>query len=246
MRINCDFIAVMNSFDLKGKKILITGASRGIGAATARAFGALGAHVILTARTIGGLEEVHDDICHNGGQATIIPLDLKDHRQIDSLGPNLYERFGDLDIFIANAGILGALEPLAHMEASQWDNIIAVNLSANFRLIRTLDPLLKAAKSARALFVTSGVTQMDTPAYWGAYLSSKAGLEGLVKVYAAECRDSNVAVHLFDPGMVETRMLRQAFPGADSAELSSPQEIAGKLVQICQKAPDPNVLRLVA
>ena len=222
----------MQKETLKNKIALVTGASRGIGAATALALGGAGAHVILGARTIGGLEEIEDQIKKAGGTATLVPLDLKDHSAIDALGPQLYEKFGKLDIFIANAGMLGTLGPLPHADAKEWDKVISVNLTANFRLIRTLYPLLNEAETGQAVFVTSGIAT-NPNAYWGPYAASKAGLEGLVKSFAAECVNTSINVNLFSPGQVNTAMWRQAFPGKDGSEAADPEAIARKILEIC-------------
>lgn len=217
--------------DLTDKVALVTGASRGIGARTALALGKAGAHVILTARTIGGLEEINDKIQQSGGSATILPLDLNDLDSIDLLGPNLYERFQKLDIFISNAAILGGLGPLLHQDAKDWDKVLRINLSANFRLIRSLHPLLEKSHAARAIFLTSGVTKSPR-AYWGPYAASKAGLEGLVETYADECANSNIQVKLFDPGRVDTKMRAQAYPGEDKTQLTSPEHTADSILKL--------------
>jgi NAD(P)-dependent dehydrogenase (short-subunit alcohol dehydrogenase family) len=212
--------------NLSGKLTLITGASRGIGAEVAKSFAAAGAHVVLVARTVGGLEEVDDAIRAAGGQATLLPLDLLKHNEIDRVGPTIAERFGKLDILIANAGMLGTLTPLPHMKAHEWDRVMALNVTANFRLIRTLDPLLRAAPAGRAVFVTSGMAQRCT-AYWGAYATSKAALEAMVKTYAAETAETNLRVNLLSPGPIDTAMLREAYPGGYQGETRKPEEIMG-------------------
>ena len=201
-----------SAVDLSGRIALVTGASRGIGAAVAKALGAAGAHVILMARTIGGLEEIDDEIRAAGGSATLLPQDMSDLDKLDNLGPVIAERFGKLDILVGNAGYLGDLTPLAHMDANDWQKTITLNLDANFRLIRTLDPLLRASDAGRALFVTSGAAD-KAYAYWGAYSTTKAALNAMVKTYAHEVEKTNLRVNLLSPGKVDTAMLKSAFPG---------------------------------
>jgi len=210
---------------LEGKTALITGASRGIGASAAKLLAKEGAHVILIARTIGGLEAVDDEIRALGGKATLMPLDLFKLNDLDALGPTLYQHFPKLDIFVGNAAMLGTLAPLGHLKPDEWQKVMDLNVTANFRLIRTLDPLLKAAPQGRAVFVTSGITQ-DIKAYWGEYAVSKVALEALAKVYASECANTNVKVNILDPGRVRTAMRAQAYPGEDPAKRPHPDEIA--------------------
>lgn len=210
---------------LSGKTAVITGASRGIGAAAAKLLAREGAHVILIARTIGGLEAVDDDIKKDGGKATLMPLDLFKLNDLDALGPTLYQHFPKVDIFIGNAAMLGTLAPLGHLKPDEFQRVMDLNVTANFRLIRTLDPLLKASDAGRAVFVTSGVTQ-DIKAYWGEYAVSKVALEALAKTYAAECANTNVKVNILDPGRVRTAMRAQAYPGEDPQKRPHPDEIA--------------------
>jgi NAD(P)-dependent dehydrogenase (short-subunit alcohol dehydrogenase family) len=167
---------------LKDRIALITGASLGLGRAVALAFAREGAHVLLLARTRQALEEVDDQVRAQGGAATLVPLDLANGKAIDALGPMLYERFGKLDVLVGNAAILGGLSPLPHIASANWDRVFAVNVTANWRLSRTLDPLLRRADAGRAIFVTSGVAQ-SCKAYWAPYSASKAALEGLAKTY---------------------------------------------------------------
>lgn len=214
---------------------LITGASRGIGAAVAKRFAAEGAHVVLVARTVGGLEEVDDAVRAAGASATLVPLDLRDLDRIDPLGPALYERFKRLDILVGNAGMLGTLGPLSHHDAKLWDDVIKVNLTANWRLIRTLEPLLKRSDAGRAIFVTSGAAHM-AQAYWGAYSASKAALEIMIKTWAAELERTKVRVNLLSPGIVRTAMRAAAFPGEDPARLRPPESITDAFVDLA--APD--------
>ena len=210
---------------LEGKTALITGASRGIGASAAKLLAKEGAHVILIARTVGGLEAVDDEIRAAGGKATLMPLDLFKLNDLDALGPTLYQHFPKLDIFVGNAAMLGTLAPLGHLKPDEWQKVMDLNVTANFRLIRTLDPLLKAAPNGRAVFVTSGITQ-DVKAYWGEYAVSKVALEALAKVYASECANTNVKVNILDPGRVRTAMRAQAYPGEDPAKRPHPDDIA--------------------
>lgn len=221
---------------LSGRIALITGASRGIGAAVAKAMAAQGAHVVLTARTVGGLEAVDDEIRAAGGKATLMPLDLLKLDDLDKLGPTLFERFGKLDIFVGNAGLLGTLGPLPHADAKEWTRVVDTNLNANFRLIRTLDPLLRASDAGRAMFVSTGKGVTAGRAYWGAYAVSKAALESLVNTYAAEMEKTNLRVNLIDPGAVRTAMRASAKPGEDPMTLPTPEEIAGIFVELASPA----------
>jgi NAD(P)-dependent dehydrogenase (short-subunit alcohol dehydrogenase family) len=211
---------------------LVTGASRGIGAATALSLARAGAHVIALARTVGGLEELDDRIRAVGGSATLVPLDLKDFAGIDRLGGALHERYRRLDILIGNAGILGPLSPLGHVDPNAWDEVMAVNVTANFRLIRSMDPLLRLARAGRAVFISSGVAA-TARAYWGPYAVSKAALEVLARIYASETSTTAVRVNLFNPGPIRTRMRAQAMPGEDPATLDAPEQVAEKIVELC-------------
>jgi NAD(P)-dependent dehydrogenase (short-subunit alcohol dehydrogenase family) len=211
---------------------LVTGASRGIGMATALKLAEAGAHVIAVARTVGGLEELDDAIRAAGGAATLVPLDLKDSPAIDRLGTALNERYRRLDVLVANAAILGVLSPLGHVEPKAWDEAIAVNVTANWRLIRAMDPLLQASDAGRAVFVTSGITSHPR-AYWGAYAASKAALEMMTRVYAAETETTRVRVNLFNPGPTRTRLRAQALPGEDQTTLEPPDKPAARIVDLC-------------
>lgn len=211
---------------------LVTGASRGIGAATAVALAGLGAHLVITARTQGGLEETDDAIRSAGGTATLLPLDLREGEKIDVLGPSIYRRFGRLDVLVHCAGALGQLTPAGHISPSDWADVVAVNLSAAWRLIRCCDPLLRQAPAGRAVFVTDAVARTPT-AYWGALGATKAGMENLVRTWAAETAKTNVRVNLFDPGAVRSKMRGAAFPGENPASLPGPETIAGALATIC-------------
>jgi NAD(P)-dependent dehydrogenase (short-subunit alcohol dehydrogenase family) len=216
---------------LAGRIALVTGASRGIGASVAKRYAAEGAHVILVARTVGGLEEVDDEIKASGGSATLVPLDLRELDRIDPLGPALYERFGKLDIFVGNAGLLGTLGPLLHHDARLWNEVMTVNVTANWRLIRTLEPLLRRSDAGRAVFVTSGAG--STPqAYWGAYATSKAALEMMAQTWAAELAKTDVRVNLLSPGPIRTAMRASAFPGEDATALRPPEAIMESFVDL--------------
>ena len=225
---------------LAGRVALVTGASRGIGAAVARRFAAEGAQLVLVARTVGGLEELDDQIRQDGGQgATLVPLDLREFDAIDRLGASLYERFGRLDVLVGNAGVLGTLSPVGHIEPPDWAEVLDINLTANWRLIRSLDPLLRRSQAGRAIFVSSGAAAAPH-AYWGAYAVSKAALEMLVKTYAAELVKTNVRANLIDPGAVRTAMRAKAFPGEDPQSLRTPEAIAETFVELAEAACTKN------
>ncbi|BCJ90828.1 oxidoreductase [Terrihabitans soli] len=221
----------MSAPDLKGKIALVTGASRGIGAAVSEALAARGAHIVAVARTVGGLEALDDIIKAKGGTATLVPLDITDYDGIDRLGGALYERFGKLDILVGNAGMLGPLSPVGHVDPKQWDNVVAVNVTANWRLIRSMDPLLRAADAGRAIFVSSGAAT-NVRAYWGPYAVSKAALDALVRTYAEETKNTPIRVNLFNPGATRTKMRAQAMPGEDPQTLPSPEVIAAELLKL--------------
>jgi NAD(P)-dependent dehydrogenase (short-subunit alcohol dehydrogenase family) len=218
---------------LAGRIALITGASRGIGAAVAKRFAAEGAHVILLARTVGGLEEVDDAVRSSGGQATLIPVDLKDFAAIDTLGPALLERFGRLDAFVGNASLLGEMTPLTHYEADVWHEVFDVNVHANWRLIRTLDPLLRRSEAGRAILVSSRAAA-DPRAFWGAYAVSKAALEALARVWASELENTNIRVNVVNPGATRTGMRAAAFPGEDPMSLKTPEDTTGTFVRLAR------------
>jgi NAD(P)-dependent dehydrogenase (short-subunit alcohol dehydrogenase family) len=217
---------------LKNRIALITGASRGIGRATSRLFAREGAHVLLLARRHQSLEAVDDEIKAAGGTTSLIPLDLVDGATIDALGPSLYERFGKLDILVGNAGVLGGLRPLVHIPSDLWDRVLAVNLTANWRLIRTLDPLLRRSDAGRAIFVTSSGVAKEGRAYWAPYSVSKRALETLVKTYANEAADSDVKVNLVAPGATATAMRAEAYPGEDQDALHGPEEVAQVILDL--------------
>jgi NAD(P)-dependent dehydrogenase (short-subunit alcohol dehydrogenase family) len=217
---------------LANRIALVTGASRGIGYATALALAKAGAHIVALARTVGGLEELDDAIKALGGSATLVPLDLKDYQGIDRLGLALHERFGRLDVLIGNAGILGPLSPLGHVEVHAWDEVMAVNVTANWRLIRAMDQLLQRSDAGRVVFISSGVAALAL-AYWGPYAVSKAALDALARTYAAENATTNLRINVFTPGPIRTRMRAQAMPGEDPMTLEPPDKVALKIVEMC-------------
>jgi NAD(P)-dependent dehydrogenase (short-subunit alcohol dehydrogenase family) len=218
---------------LKGRVAVVTGASRGIGHATALALARAGAHVIAVARTVGGLEELDDAIKATGGSATLVPFDLKDFPAIDRLGAAIHERWGKLDILVANAGMLGPLSPLGHVEPKAFDEVMAVNVTANWRLIRSLDPLLQASDAGRALFVSSGAAH-KTMAYWGPYSVSKAAVQALAMTYAMETQTTKTRVNIVNPGPLRTRMRAEAMPGENPATLRTPEDLAPHIMALCQ------------
>ena len=218
---------------LEGRIALITGASRGIGAAVARRFAAEGAELVLIARTVGGLEEADDEVRKAGGHALLVPLDLKDGEAIDRLGPALAERYGRLDVLIGNAGILGGLRPVGHYTPAMWEEAFQVNLHANWRLLHALDPLLRRSEAARVIFVTSRITTSFRP-YWAPYAASKAALEALAKVYANEMKQSRVKVNLIDPPATATRMRAEAYPGEAPETLPKPDAITETFVRLAE------------
>ncbi|MDX2094411.1 MAG: SDR family NAD(P)-dependent oxidoreductase [Alphaproteobacteria bacterium] len=230
---------------LAGRIALITGASRGIGAAVAKRYASEGAQVILTGRTVGALEAVDDAIQKITGQpATIAPLDLRQADAIDALGAQIYQRFGRLDILVGNAATLGSLSPIAHANPSEVEDVFAINVLANARLLRACDPLLRLAKHGRVLMVTSGAAQRAT-AYWGPYAASKAALENLTLTYAAEVAMTTVRANLIDPGAVRTAMRAKAFPGEDPMSLPTPESISEWFVRLAEEDA-PNGKRIVA
>jgi len=223
---------------LAGRTAVITGASRGIGRAVALGFAREGAHVIAIARTKGALEELDDDIRAEGGAASLITLNLRQGDKVDALGPTLYQRWPHIDIFVANAGVLGTLTPVAHIQDRDWDEVMGVNVTANMRLIRTLDPLLRRSDAGRAIFVSSGVA--DAPrAYWGEYATSKSALETLALTYAAETAQTPMCVNIVNPGRTRTAMRAAAYPGEDPASLKAPGAVVPLFVDLA--APDCDV-----
>ena len=222
----------MTDKPLASRIALVTGASRGIGYACALALANAGAHVVAVARTVGGLEELDDAIRAGGGSATLVPLDITDSDGIDRLAAALRERYGKLDILVGNAGVLGALSPLDHITPIDWNNVFAVNVTANWRLIRAFSDLLKASDAGRAIFVTSGLTHL-AHAYWGPYAASKAALEVLARTFAAETATTALRVNVLGPGPIRTRMIATAMPGLDPMTLDPPEKVAPAVVALC-------------
>ncbi|RXH35769.1 oxidoreductase [Bradyrhizobium nanningense] len=211
---------------------LVTGASRGIGYATALALAKAGAHIVAAARTQGGLEELDDEIRKLGGSATLVPLNLTDSDGIARLGAGLHERYGKLDILVGNAGVLGPSSPIGHIELKTFNDVMAVNVSANFQLIRCMEPLLKQSDHGRAVFITSGAATKAT-AYVSPYAASKAALETLARAWAQETANTKLRVNLFNPGPVRTRMRATLMPGEDPATLDTPEQVAEFIVPLC-------------
>jgi NAD(P)-dependent dehydrogenase (short-subunit alcohol dehydrogenase family) len=220
---------------LTARLALITGATRGIGWAVAKRLAAEGAHVILVGRTQGALEELDDEIRDAGGVATLVPLDLRRFDEIDRMGLGLHQRFGKLDILIGNAGVLPHLMPTGHLDPKTWQEIVDVNLTANWRLIRSLDPLLRRSDAGRAIFTTCAAGREAGP-YWNAYAAAKSGLEALVRSYAAEVANTPIRANLVDPGPVHTRLRNNAFPGEDKSHLRKPDDVTDPFIALA--APD--------
>lgn len=216
---------------LEGRIALVTGASHGIGRAVAKRFAAEGATVIATGRNVGALEELDDEVRAAGGQLVLLPLDLTVYEKIDAMGASIYERFGKLDILVGNAGLLGELAPVGHIDPGKFENTFAVNVTANFRLIRSLDPLLRQSGSGRAMFVTSNASAKGR-AFWGLYASTKAALEALVLSYAQEMENSDIRVNLINPGRIRTSMRAEAYPGEDPETLPTPESITDVFVDL--------------
>jgi NAD(P)-dependent dehydrogenase (short-subunit alcohol dehydrogenase family) len=221
--------------NLTSRIAVVTGASRGIGYATARALAKAGAHIVAVARTQGGLEELDDEIRKDGGSATLVPLSMTDSDGLARLGAALHERHGKIDILVGNAGVAGPSSPLGHVDLKPWNDVIAVNLTANFQLIRCMEPLLRKSDAGRAVFITAGSAQR-APGYRGPYAASKAALETLVRVWAAETASTPIRVNLFSPGPIRTRMRATVFPGEDPMTLDTPEQAAELIVPMC--APD--------
>ena len=221
---------------LADKIALVTGASRGIGRAASLALAKAGAQVIAVARTEGALTELDDEIrAATGRAATLAPLDIADGAALDQLGFILHQRFARLDVLVHAAGILGPLTPVAHIEPAHWDRVLAVNLTAAYRLIRTTEPLLRAAPAGRGIFLTSSRAHRPK-AFWGPYGATKAGLENLVRTWADELENTTVRAVLLEPGAVRTRMRAEAYPGEDPENLPDPSEIAPLIVELAAKA----------
>jgi len=217
---------------LNSRIAVVTGASRGIGYATARALAKAGAHIVAIARTQGGLEELDDEVRKDGGSATLVPLSMTDSDGLARLGAALHERHGKIDILVGNAGVAGPSSPLGHIDLKPWNDVIAVNLTANFQLIRCMEPLLRASDAGRAVFITAGSAQR-APGYRGPYAVSKAALETLVRVWAAETASTSMRVNLFSPGPIRTRMRATVFPGEDPLTLDTPEQAAEFIVRMC-------------
>ena len=218
---------------LAGRVALISGASRGIGAAIARRFAAEGAHVLLAARTVGGLEAVDDAIraaSAEQSQATLIPIDLKNIEDIEKLAAAVATRFGKLDVLVGNAAILGEMTPVSQIDPKTWDDVIATNLTANWHLIRTLEPLLLSSDSGRAIFLTSGVS--GGRAYWGGYAVTKTALEALVQTWAQEVEQTKLRINIVNPGAVRTSMRAKAYPGEDPMTLPPPKDVTEIFVEL--------------
>ncbi|NQW01341.1 MAG: SDR family NAD(P)-dependent oxidoreductase [Rhodospirillales bacterium] len=221
---------------LDGRIALITGASRGIGRAVALRFAREGAKLILVARTSGALEELDDEIRAETGQsATLVPMDLRDFDAIDKMGGAIYERFGKLDVLVGNAGILGPLSPMGHIKARDWAQVMDINLTANWRLLRSFDPLLRKSDAGRCVFVTSTVGA-EPRAYWSAYAVSKAALEMMTKIYALEIADTPVRANLLNPGGTRTAMRALAMPGENPQSLKTPDQVTDPFVALAEVA----------
>ena len=224
-----------SELDLSGRVALVTGASRGIGYFIAKELAAAGAHVIAVARTVGGLEELDDEVKQAGGQTTLVPLDLADMAGIDSRGGAIHERWGKLDVMVANAGVLGVLGPIGHIEAKVFDKVMLLNVNAVWRLMRTTDPLLRLSDAGRAILMSSGAAH-SARAFWGPYAASKAALEALARSWADETKNTALRVNSVNPGATRTAMRAQAMPGEDPMTLPHPSEVAKKIVALA--SPD--------
>ena len=225
---------IASSTPLAGRIALVTGASRGIGRACAVALAQAGAHVVATARTQGGLEELDDVIrSHTGERATLAPMDLADGDGADQLGLAIHQRHGKLDILVHAGGMLGGLWPVSHMDPSQWERVVAVNLTSAYRLIRSMEPLLRQSEAGRAIFLSSGAA-VRPRAFWGAYAATKAGLEALVRSWADEVEHTAIRAALLNPGPMRTRMRAEAFPGEDPDTLPDPSEIGPLIIELVQ------------
>lgn len=217
--------------EFAGRIAVVTGASRGIGYHIARQLGAAGAHVIAVARTVGGLEELDDEIKAAGGEATLVPLDITDMAGIDRLGAAIHERWGVLDILVANAAILGTISPVGHVEAKVFERVMAINVTATWRLIRSTEPLLKLSDAGRAVLLTSSVAHSCKP-FWGPYAASKAAVEALARTWAAETASTPLRINSVNPGGTRTAMRAQAMPGEDPETLPRPADVAAKILPL--------------
>ena len=216
---------------LEGRTALVTGASRGIGYQIAKQMAAEGAHVIALARTVGGLEELDDEIKSAGGSATLVPLDLTDMGGIDRLGGAIKERWGKLDVMVANAGLLGVLAPIGHIEAKTFDKTMTVNVTSTWRLIRSVDPLLRASGAGRAIVMSSGAAH-SAKAYWSLYAATKAACEAMVRSWANETMNTPLRVNAVNPGATRTKMRAEAMPGEDPKALPTAREVAAKILPL--------------
>lgn len=217
--------------DLSGRVALVTGASRGIGYHLAKQLAAAGAHVIAVARTVGGLEELDDEIKAGGGSSTLVPLDLTDMAGIDRLGGSIHERWGKLDILVANAGVLGVIAPIGHVEAKVFDKVMAVNVTGTWRLIRSVDPLLRLSDAGRAIVMSSGAAH-SARAFWAPYAASKAAVEALARSWADETKNMALRVNIVDPGATRTAMRAQAMPGENPDTLPLPADVAASMLRL--------------
>lgn len=214
---------------------VVTGASRGIGYAVAKVLAARGFHIVAVARTVGGLEELDDEIKAAGSSSTLVPLDLRDFDAIDNLGLALFQRFGRIDALVGNAGVFGVSTPLAHLKPKDFSDVFDVNVVANYRLLRSMDPLLRRSEAGRVVFLTSDFSRANKP-FFGPYAASKAALNAAVLTYAAEIANSDIRCNLFDPGPVRTALRGRAFPGENPDALQKASEVAPFVADLC--APD--------
>ena len=222
---------ISQSFNLDGKLVLVTGATRGIGRAVAIGAAAAGAELIITGRTTGALEEVDDAIRGAGSTATIVELDMKDYAAMPRLASVIHERWGRLDGFVANAAVLAPLTPVTHLTPENWDESIAVNLTGQWHMIRALDPLLRAAAAGRAILVSSGAAVGSRP-FWGPYAATKAALEAVGRSWAGESEQTGLRINMLNPGGTATGMRASAFPGEDPASLPSPEDIVPAFLEL--------------
>ncbi|MER9755940.1 SDR family NAD(P)-dependent oxidoreductase [Mesorhizobium sp. M0166] len=222
---------MISALDLSGRVAVVTGASRGIGYFIARELAAAGAHVIAVARTVGGLEELDDQIKAGGGQATLVPLDLADMAGIDRLGGAIHERWGKLDILVANAAVLGVIAPIGHVEAKTFEKVMTINVTATWRLTRSVDPLLRLSDAGRAIVLSSSLAH-SARAFWAPYAASKAAVEAMTRSWAHETENLPLRVNAADPGATRTAMRAQAVPGEDPETLPHPSEIAKRIVPL--------------
>ncbi|WP_417811713.1 SDR family NAD(P)-dependent oxidoreductase [Thalassospira alkalitolerans] len=219
---------------LEGRVALVTGASHGIGRAVAKRFAAEGAEVIALGRNVGALEELDDEVRAEGGKLVLLPMDLTMYEKIDAMGASLFERFGKLDVVVGNAGLLGELAPVGHIDTQVFENTYATNVTANFRLIRSVDKLLRLSDAGRAIFVTSNASAKGR-AFWGLYASTKAALESLVLSYAQEVEETPLRVNLINPGRIRTKMRAEAYPGEDPETLPTAESITDVFVDLAAR-----------